>query len=213
MINLEELSINHFTFIHVPNNICALTKLKSLTLTHGTKLIKFPHAICYVKCLKRLTLTRCSIRIIPDQIYKLQHLEYLCINHTNLQTLPNSIIKMLKLRTIVLSDNKFTEFPDILHQIVLTSDTKIDMSCNRIEDVPTIYKFSIQEIIEKILLTDPYKNEITTWITVYVNNNTSVVNYLINPHVFDKFISYVSVYKKIEVLLCNFATAMWITKI
>ncbi|HLX54494.1 MAG TPA: leucine-rich repeat domain-containing protein, partial [Aquella sp.] len=149
--HLKELSIVCFYFSSIPSAITKLTNLEMLTLRYGKNFAKFPSVLFRVDSLKRLTINDCSITTIPNKIYKLQKLEHLCMTNNSLKTLPSSLIKMPKLKTIRLNNNRFSIFPDVLRQIMLTPEIKIDLNGNLLKCVPTEYKFTKSQFYDVIL--------------------------------------------------------------
>ena len=188
--SLKEIIITEFYFTNIPNNINKLTNLETLTLLCGLNCAKFPRAIYDIGNLKRLTINDWNIVTIPNKICKLQKLEYLSMERNKLNTFPLSIVNMPKLKTIIITGNKFTIFPDAFQQMVLTSDTKINMNHNLLTHVTTKYVFTKTQIVNKLCstLSDSCTFNITSWIIVsvkYDDYDDHVVNYLINPCVFN----------------------------
>lgn len=225
LINLEELTIVHFYFWSIPNDMIKLINLETLILAHGLKFEKIPLVLCKIKSLKKLIINSCKIVTIPNLIYKLQKLEYLCMDDNILDSLPSSLIKMQKLKTMRFNDNNFMTLPDVLQQMILTPDVKIDMNHNFIKCVPTKYTFTKEEFFDIVssILSGSCTISITTWIVIRVDHSYTDehdksythVNYLINPCVFNvktmnTFMHpYYDVNMLIDKLLGSFATAKW----
>ncbi|KAJ0532110.1 putative TIR domain, P-loop containing nucleoside triphosphate hydrolase [Helianthus annuus] len=139
--SLEKLSLITVEIRHLPDSVCMLKHLKSLSIISCRVIEQLPENICRLECLEELFVSDCtSLRDIPNSICKMKCLKRLSLGSSDkverlpedlgcleclkeldlsdcksLRDIPNSICKMKRLKRLYLSYcNQLEKLPDEL---------------------------------------------------------------------------------------------------
>lgn len=113
-LSIYSLKISHTDFEILPNNFRKLKKLKLISI-YDTPLIGLPKEIEFLENLKHVEIfSRARIHEIPKCLEKLNQLEYLYINSTDLTDISFSDNSFQKLKELVLERNKISRIPENL---------------------------------------------------------------------------------------------------
>ncbi|CAH1416313.1 unnamed protein product [Lactuca virosa] len=89
---LEELTLYSTHIICLPEGVCMLKHLKSLSIIDCLYLEELPENLGWLECLETLNLLSTGIRSLPDSICMLKHLQYLNLESCQLlEKLPEDI--------------------------------------------------------------------------------------------------------------------------
>ncbi|KHC71979.1 adenylate cyclase [Candida albicans SC5314] len=154
--NIEKLVLDKNHLVSLPNELCQLSKLVSLSV-HANNLQSLPANIGDLRFLKYLDLHSNNLKSLPDQIWDLCHLTSLNVASNNLTSFPKapySVVKRLSsslvdvhlessqtlsladsLLILILSDNRLSDdcFDEISFLIALKS---LNVSYNDLIEIP-----------------------------------------------------------------------------
>ncbi|XP_074380786.1 TMV resistance protein N-like isoform X5 [Apium graveolens] len=111
MQGLEYFDARLTAIEQLPDSFGGLVNLVELDLAYCKKLRNLPNSICKLKLLKGLYLSCCSnLEQLPEQLGKMQSLEYLSAANTAIEQLPDSIELLGKLKRLYFTDCKKLKF-------------------------------------------------------------------------------------------------------
>lgn len=99
---------------------------------------KVPEKIFELNQLKEIHFCGNKLDELPEDIYKLENLETLCLNDNYVKNLPKTIIKLTKLKDIRVPDNLLPTLPSWLFEIKTLE--RIDAGNNKIKRIPKSIK-------------------------------------------------------------------------
>ena len=111
LTQLTTLSLSHNKLTILPDGICRLTNLTILDLSHN-KLTILPDGLCELMQLTELYLHNNQLTILPDGIGQLTQLTILYLGNNKLTILPDGMWKLTQMRGLYLNYNKLTILPD-----------------------------------------------------------------------------------------------------
>ena len=111
LTQLTTLSLSHNKLTILPDGICRLTNLTILDLSNN-QLTEVPDGLCELMQLTELYLHNNQLTILPDGIGQLTHLTELYLYHNQLTILPDGMWKLTQMRGLYLNYNKLTILPD-----------------------------------------------------------------------------------------------------
>ena len=97
-----------------------------------------------------LDLTGLGLEYLPQEIGKLEHLEYLDLSHNQLKELPCEMACLKNLKKLFLTKNDFTEFPDVVGK--LASLEMFSIKSNKIASIGCSQ--NIPSAVNWLILTD-----------------------------------------------------------
>ncbi|GJU21809.1 disease resistance TIR-NBS-LRR class family protein [Tanacetum coccineum] len=140
---LEELVLSSMKIKHLPDSICMLKHLKSLTVEYGDLLEKLPEDLGRLECLEKLHVRSKKIKYLPDSICMLKHLKYLDLNFcTLLEKLPEDLGRIECLEELAITNTGISHFPQ---SIVGLKDLRITASSELLQ----LYDFPSDKALEK----------------------------------------------------------------
>ncbi|GJT27811.1 disease resistance TIR-NBS-LRR class family protein [Tanacetum coccineum] len=109
---LEELVLSSMKIKHLPDSICMLKHLKSLTVEYGDLLEKLPEDLGRLECLEKLHVRSKKIEYLPDSICMLKHLKYLDLNFCALlEKLPEDLGRLECLEELAITNTGISHLP------------------------------------------------------------------------------------------------------
>ncbi|XP_023730868.2 disease resistance protein RPV1 [Lactuca sativa] len=120
----------------VPNDLDQLKCLEELTL-YSTNIKCLPDSVCMLKCLKSLSLIDCQhLEELPENLGWLENLEELNVSSTILRHLPDSICMLIHLKCLLLDSCKFVEkLPEDIGQLECLEELNLT-KCASVGDIP-----------------------------------------------------------------------------
>ncbi|PWA87835.1 disease resistance protein (TIR-NBS-LRR class) family [Artemisia annua] len=110
---LEELYLSSTKIKHLPDSICMLKHLKSLTVDRGDLLEKLPEDLGKLECLEKLKVSSKKIKYLPYSICMLKRLKSLKVKNGDfLDKLPEDLGQLECLEELHVSSSKIEYLPD-----------------------------------------------------------------------------------------------------
>lgn len=139
--NLRFLNLSDNPFTYLPPVVYTLVNLRSLWLDH-VGLTGFPSEICCLVNLEKLSLVENSISEVSEKIGNLVNLRWLSLAKNKLPHLGRGEVKncihftkLVKLETLVLLENRLTEYPLVLCSLKRLAN--VNLRRNRIFSLPS----------------------------------------------------------------------------
>ncbi|GJX66897.1 disease resistance TIR-NBS-LRR class family protein [Tanacetum coccineum] len=109
----EKLHLSSRMIKNLPDSICMLKHLKSLTVDHCDLLEKLPEDLGRLECLEKLKVSIKKIEYLPDSICMLKHLKSLKVDDGDLlEKLPDDLGRLECLEKLKVSSKKIEYLPD-----------------------------------------------------------------------------------------------------
>lgn len=150
LTNLTSLNLSNNQIKELPPSLNKMTSLAELIVS-GNKLTEFPSAVCcgnISTTLKFLDLSDNNIEILPWSFCKLSSIVHLKLDSTGLIMLPVNIGRLTHLQYISASNNKLRVLPMSLVKLRLQT---VDFSGNLFleeKDWRTVKKFTVLSLVE-----------------------------------------------------------------
>ncbi|KAL4586010.1 hypothetical protein LXL04_010640 [Taraxacum kok-saghyz] len=126
----------HGSIPEVPNDLDQLKCLERLTLL-STHIRCLPNTVCMLKHLNSLTLIDCQhLQELPENLGLLENLEELRLSSTSISCLPDSICMLINLKTLQLRSCGFLEkLPEDIGQLECLEELNLT-ECESLRDIP-----------------------------------------------------------------------------
>jgi hypothetical protein len=125
----------------------SITFLKVVSLTSCRSLHGLSAALANLKGLLTLTVSRCSLKLLPNEVGQLEELKFLDLSMNELESLPAALGQCKNLQTMNLSHNSLHALPSFENGV--ESLRRLDLSHNRFEALPLteLQPIGLQELI------------------------------------------------------------------
>ncbi|KAJ3677988.1 hypothetical protein LUZ60_001791 [Juncus effusus] len=133
--HLRYISLEGFTFRKLPESICFLYNLQTLSLSYCDQLVELPNFIGKLVSLQFLHLLRCSFRKLPESFCYLKSLKALRISGCELVELPEHIGNLTGLEELSLDRSSITMLPESFCHLKSLRKLKL-ISCWRLKELP-----------------------------------------------------------------------------
>lgn len=110
-VNLQELRIYNTKIEELPDELCDISTLKSISITL-TGLKQLPERIGSLVNLEDIYIPGAKLNSLPNSFASLQCLENLDLAHSDFQVFPKVIGELHGLKSLDMAQNKLTEIPD-----------------------------------------------------------------------------------------------------
>ncbi|GKE60140.1 disease resistance TIR-NBS-LRR class family protein, partial [Tanacetum coccineum] len=148
---LEELCLSCMKIKHLPDSICMLKRLKSLTIDYGDHLEKLPEDLGQLECLEKLYVSSKKIEYLPDSICMLKRLKWLIVTKCCLGKLPDDIGQLESLEILALWGTTIKHLPDSICMLKHLKTINVDL-CALLEKLPE--DLGQLECLEKLNIAD-----------------------------------------------------------